>query len=73
MAVQIFDNIPSRVGDLLNDVKNRKIGLPDLQRPFVWTDSKVRELLGSMYKGFPIGYIMLWSAPDEYDRTIAKQ
>lgn len=69
MAKTLYTNIPSNVDDLLKDVENGKIGLPDLQRPFVWLDNKVRDLLDSMYKGFPIGYIMLWSAPDEYDRT----
>lgn len=67
MGKELFDNIPSKVADLLMDVKNGRIGLPDLQRPFVWKDNKVRELLDSMMKGYPIGYIMLWSSPDEYD------
>lgn len=66
---ELFNNIPSKVGDLLNDVKNGKIGLPDLQRPFVWKDNKVRELLDSMMKGYPIGYIMLWSSPEDYENT----
>ena len=61
MGRELFDNIPSKVSDLLNDVKNGRIGLPDLQRPFVWKDNKVRELLDSMMKGYPIGYIMLWA------------
>ncbi len=69
MGKEIFDNIPSKVVDLLSDVKNGRIGLPDLQRPFVWKDSKVRELLDSMMKGYPIGYIMLWSSPEEYTTT----
>lgn len=63
---ELFDNIPSKVGDLLIDVINGKIGLPDLQRPFVWPDSKVRDLLDSMRKGYPIGYIMLWESPDGF-------
>lgn len=45
MGKELFDNIPSKVADLLMDVKNGRIGLPDLQRPFVWKDNKVRELL----------------------------
>ena len=69
MGKEMFNNIPSKVGDLLNDVKNGKIGLPDLQRPFVWKDNKVRELLDSMIKGYPIGYIMLWSSPEDYENT----
>ena len=36
MATELFKNIPSKVGDLVRDVRIGKIGLPDLQRPFVW-------------------------------------
>lgn len=66
MGKELFDNIPSKVEDLLREVELGKIGLPDLQRPFVWPDSKVRNLLDSMLKGYPIGYIMLWASPDDY-------
>lgn len=69
MGKELFDNIPSKVADLLADVKNGRIGLPDLQRPFVWKDNKVRELLDSMMKGYPIGYIMLWESPEDYENT----
>ncbi|SET21614.1 Protein of unknown function DUF262 [Olsenella sp. KH3B4] len=69
MGKELFDNIPSKVEDLLHDVKLGKIGLPDLQRPFVWPDSKVRDLLDSMLKGYPVGYIMLWSSPEEYENV----
>jgi uncharacterized protein with ParB-like and HNH nuclease domain len=37
------------------------IGLPDIQRPFVWADTKVRELFDSMYKGYPVGYFLFWA------------
>ena len=69
MGKELFDNIPSKVGDLLSDVKNGKVGLPDLQRPFVWKDSKARDLLDSMLKGYPIGYIMLWQSPEDYENV----
>lgn len=69
MGKELFDNIPSKVADLLSDVKNGRIGLPDIQRTFVWKDNKVRELLDSMMKGYPIGYIMLWASPDDYENT----
>ena len=59
MATELFKNIPSKVGDLVRDVRIGKIGLPDLQRPFVWKDNKIRELYDSMLKGYPIGYILL--------------
>ena len=69
MGKELYTNIPRKVGELISDVKNGRIGLPDLQRPFVWKDNKVRDLLDSMLRGFPIGYIMLWESPADYDRT----
>lgn len=67
MGKELFKNIPSKVGDLVKDVRNGRIGLPDLQRPFVWRDNKIRELFDSMLKGYPIGYIMLWESPVDYE------
>lgn len=67
MATELFKNIPSKVGDLIRDVRTGRIGLPDLQRPFVWKDNKVRDLFDSMFKGYPIGYIMLWESPVDYE------
>ena len=69
MAKELYDSIPMEVEDLLKDIKSGKLGLPDLQRPFVWKDNKVRDLLDSMLKGFPIGYIMVWAAPEDYDNV----
>lgn len=66
MGKELFTPVNRKVGDLLNDVKTGRIGLPDLQRPFVWKDSKVRDLLDSMLKGFPIGFIMLWESPIDF-------
>lgn len=69
MGNELFDSMPNKVGDLLNDVQIGRIGLPDLQRPFVWPDAKARELLDSMLKGYPIGYITLWQSPVEYEKA----
>ena len=69
MSKQIYRSIPRTVDDLLKDVMSGRIGLPDLQRQFVWKDNKVRDLLDSMIKGFPIGYLILWSSPEEYENT----
>lgn len=69
MGKELYTHIANKVGDLITDVKNGRVGLPDLQRPFVWKDNKVRDLLDSMLRGFPIGYIMLWQSPTDYDRT----
>ena len=69
MAQELFERVDRKVGNLLDDVINGRIGLPDLQRPFVWADSKVRNLFDSMMKGFPIGYVMLWASPSDYTNT----
>jgi hypothetical protein len=45
---------------LVEDVKVGRIGLPDIQRPFVWSSAKVRDLFDSMYRGYPIGTLMFW-------------
>lgn len=63
MANSIYNPITLEVGNVLKDVITGKIGLPDLQRPFVWKNDKVRDLLDSMLKGYPIGYVMLWEPP----------
>ncbi len=69
MAQELFERVDRQVNNLLDDVINGRIGLPDLQRPFVWPDSKVRNLFDSMMKGFPIGYVMLWASPTDYNNT----
>ena len=69
MGNELYQIMHHKVSEIISDVKNGRIGLPDLQRPFVWQDNKVRDLLDSMFRGFPIGYIMLWESPEDYDHT----
>lgn len=45
-------------------VKSGEIAIPEIQRPFVWDGSKVRDLLDSLYQGYPIGYIIAWRNPN---------
>ena len=52
------------VETLLSDIKSGNIAIPEMQRPFVWDSSKVRDLVDSLYKGFPVGYIIVWQNPD---------
>lgn len=49
---------------LLASVKTEEIAIPEIQRPFVWDSSKVRDLLDSLYNGYPIGYIITWKNPN---------
>ena len=46
--------------NLVEDIDHGRIALPDIQRPFVWKPAQVRDLFDSMYRGFPIGTLMLW-------------
>ncbi|WP_245534698.1 GmrSD restriction endonuclease domain-containing protein [Spirochaeta africana] len=52
------------VETLLAWISSGEIAIPEIQRPFVWDKSKVRDLIDSLYKGFPIGYIIAWKNPD---------
>ncbi len=48
---------------LLAWVKSGEIAIPEIQRPFVWDASQVRDLLDSLYQGYPVGYIIAWKNP----------
>lgn len=58
-----FKEITYTVNGLVESIALGKIGLPDLQRPFVWPNKKVRDLLDSMYRGYPVGYLLFWENP----------
>lgn len=60
---QIFSNTTLTVNQLIEKIDTGELGLPELQRPFIWKDSKVRDLFDSMMRGYPIGYLMLWECP----------
>lgn len=46
------------VKNLLADIEQERISMPEIQRPFVWDSTKVRDLIDSIFRGFPIGYII---------------
>ncbi len=50
------------VTQLLSDVRADRIAIPELQRPFVWDSVKVRDLMDSLYKGYPVGYLITWQS-----------
>jgi hypothetical protein len=50
---------------MIEDIKRGKLALPDIQRPFVWSSAKARDLLDSMYRGFPVGTLMFWETGAE--------
>ena len=51
------------IGTLLGYINGGIIAIPEIQRPFVWDSTKVRDLIDSLYKGYPIGYIITWKNP----------
>lgn len=56
----VFKKVDYTLKKLVEDIDIGEIGLPDIQRPFVWSSSKVRDLFDSMYRGYPIGYFLFW-------------
>lgn len=54
---------PHPIETLLTWVKSGEIAIPEIQRPFVWDPVKVRNLLDSLYQGYPIGYLIAWRNP----------
>jgi len=55
-----FKKVDYDLSGLLHYIDIGDIALPDIQRPFVWSNAKVRDLFDSMYRGFPVGYFLFW-------------
>lgn len=65
MSKPLFKEVSYSLSKLMDDVEMGEIGLPDIQRPFVWKNSKVRDLFDSMYQGYPVGYLLFWETDAE--------
>ena len=59
-----FDVYSTSVENIISWIKSGEVAIPEIQRPFVWDATKVRDLMDSLYKGFPVGYIIVWKNPD---------
>jgi hypothetical protein len=70
MAKTLFKPVSYELSQLIGDIDLGKLALPELQRPFVWQKTDVRDLFDSMYRGFPVGYLMLWNAAEVDARLI---
>ena len=66
---QVFKTTDYTIGKLMDDIEIGDIALPDIQRPFVWYKkiSKVRDLFDSIYRGYPIGYLLFWENANRSD------
>ena len=60
MAGNVYVQVNFNLGTLVQQIALGSIGLPDIQRPFVWPNVKVRDLFDSMYRGYPVGYLLFW-------------
>lgn len=49
---------------ILGNINAGEIAIPEIQRPFVWESSQVRDLIDSLYKGYPAGYLIISLSPD---------
>lgn len=63
MATQRYTVTPHPIETLLTWVRSGEIAIPEIQRPFVWEATKVRNLLDSLYRGYPVGYLIAWRNP----------
>ncbi|CAN5907223.1 DUF262 domain-containing protein [soil metagenome] len=63
MSTQRYSVTPHPIETLLTWVKSGEIAIPKIQRPFVWEATKVRNLLDSLYRGYPVGYLISWRNP----------
>lgn len=64
MDEEKFHNTQITIKGLLGLIEAKDIAIPEIQRPFVWKNSQVRDLIDSLYKGYPTGYIILWKNPN---------
>lgn len=64
MENEKYSNYPLSISAILGLIKANDIAIPEIQRPFVWKKTQVRDLIDSLYKGYPTGYIILWKNPN---------
>ncbi len=60
MTSTVYKDVNYTLSALIEDIDMGEIGLPDIQRPFVWANTKVRDLFDSMYRGYPVGFLLFW-------------
>lgn len=63
MSIFTPSNVP--ITSLIEDIDMGKLGLPELQRPFVWPNVNVRDLFDSLYRGYPAGFLLFWKTGGE--------
>ena len=64
MIIEKYNPNSLSVGAILGLIASGDIAIPEIQRPFVWKKKQVRDLLDSLYKGYPTGYLIVWKNPN---------
>ena len=64
MPTQCYSVSQPHIETLFAWIKSGEIAIPEIQRPFVWNAIQVRNLLDSLYRGYPVGYLIAWRSPD---------
>ncbi len=64
MNTQKYSVNQQSISILLAWVQAGEIAIPEIQRPFVWDSSRVRDLMDSLYQGYPVGYVIAWQNPN---------
>ncbi len=64
MIIQRFSVNNYPVQTILSWVQSNEVAIPEIQRPFVWSSTQVRDLVDSLYNGFPVGYLITWKNPN---------
>ena len=69
----IFELGQRSIASLMSDIERDVIALPDLQRPFVWEDTGARQLLDSLFVGFPVGTLVFWHTTNDKDAVLLER
>lgn len=64
MIIEKYNPNSLSVSAILGLIASGDIAIPEIQRPFVWKKKQVRDLLDSLYKGYPTGYLIVWKNPN---------
>lgn len=64
MIGEKFTLMQYSISAILGLIEAEDFVIPEIQRPFVWKRSQVRDLIDSLYSGYPTGYIIIWKNPD---------
>jgi len=64
MTIQKYAVNQYPIQSIITWIQTREIAIPEIQRPFVWDATKVRDFIDSLYQGYPVGYLIAWKNPN---------